>query len=66
LIESVETFLTLYHQEISDCQKFANEHGEILEALKEKDEGKVSEALKNNIRSGLEVVQRSFTRLVAK
>ncbi|MDY0039999.1 MAG: GntR family transcriptional regulator [Desulforhabdus sp.] len=66
LIESVETFLTLYHQEISDCQKFANEHGEILEALKEKDEGKVSEALKNNIRSGLEVVQRSFSRLVAK
>ncbi len=64
LIESVETFLTLYHQESADCHKFASEHGQILTALKNNDQQAAVEAMRNNIRSGLEVVQRSFTRLV--
>lgn len=66
LIESVEAFLNLYRQEITDCHKFSFEHGQILDAIKEKDEERVRTVLKNNIRSGLEVVERSFSRLVRK
>jgi len=66
LIVSVETFLTLYHQEPGDCQKFIQGHEEILVALKDKDAERVRLAMTNNIRSGLEVVQRSFSRLIRK
>lgn len=66
LIESVETFLNLYRQEITDCHKFSSEHGQILDAIKAKDEERVRIVLKNNIRSGLEVVERSFSRLIRK
>jgi DNA-binding GntR family transcriptional regulator len=66
LIVSVETFLTLYNQELGDCHKFVQEHSEILAALKDKDVERVRLAMTNNIRSGLEVVQRSFSRLIRK
>jgi DNA-binding GntR family transcriptional regulator len=66
LIEPVETFLTLYHQEEGDCHKFIQEHREILAALKDKDVERVRFAMTNNIRSGLEVVQRSFSRLIRR
>ena len=66
LIISVETFLTLYNQELGDCNKFIEEHREILDALKAKDVERVRLAMTNNIRSGLEVVQRSFSRLIRK
>ncbi|SCY58564.1 GntR family transcriptional regulator [Desulfoluna spongiiphila] len=66
LIESVETFLNLYRQEITDCHKFSFEHGQILAAIKSKDEAQVRAVLQNNIRSGLEVVERSFSRLIRK
>lgn len=64
LIESVETFLTLYHQEQADRQKFADEHLDILNALKSGDAERVGAAMRKNIRSGLEVVERSFSRLI--
>lgn len=66
LIVSVETFLTLYNQEQGDCNKFIQEHREILAALKDKDVERVRLAMTNNIRSGLEVVQRSFSRLIRR
>lgn len=66
LIESVETFLNLYRQEITDCHKFSFEHGEILDAIKAKDEERVRIVLTENIRSGLEVVERSISRLIRK
>ncbi|MCG8471504.1 MAG: GntR family transcriptional regulator [Desulfobacterales bacterium] len=66
LVESVETFLNLYRQEITDCHKFSFEHGQILAAIKSGDEEAVREALQDNIRSGLEVVERSFSRLIRK
>ena len=66
LIESVETFLNLYRQEITDCHKFSYEHGQIIKAIKSGDEEAVAEALRNNIRSGLDVVERSFSRLIRK
>lgn len=66
LIESVETFLNLYRQEITDCHKFYVEHGQILAAIKAGDEDQVRAVVQNNIRSGLEVVNRSFSRLVRK
>lgn len=66
LVESVETFLTLYTHEVTDCHKFSDEHLQILTALKAKDEEQVSAAMKKNIRSGLAVVERSFSRLDRK
>ena len=66
LIESVETFLNLYRQEITDCHKFSREHGEILDAIKSGDEELIRQTLQNNIRSGLDVVERSFSRLIRK
>lgn len=63
LIESVETFLTLYDQERSDCQKFSEEHLQILQAIKQRDEEKLVEAVSGNIRSGLDVAQRTISRL---
>jgi DNA-binding GntR family transcriptional regulator len=64
LIESVETFLTLYHQEQADREKFIEEHLEILNALKKGDIEQVTDSMRKNIRSGLEVVERSFSRLI--
>lgn len=64
LVESVETFLTLYHQEQADREKFTEEHLEILNALKKGDIEQVTESMRKNIRSGLEVVERSFSRLI--
>jgi DNA-binding GntR family transcriptional regulator len=64
LIESVETFLTLYHQEQADREKFTEEHLEILNALKKGDIEQVTDSMRKNIRSGLEVVERSFSRLI--
>lgn len=64
LIESVETFLTLYHQEQADREKFTEEHLEILNALRKGDIEQVTDSMRKNIRSGLEVVERSFSRLI--
>jgi len=64
LIEAVETFLTLYSQEISDRHKFSQEHKRILEAIKSKDEKELNEALTINIKSGLSVVERTLSRLM--
>ncbi len=64
LIEAVETFLTLYNQEVSDRQKFSQEHKRILEAIKAKDEEELKEAMATNIHSGLSVVERSLSRLM--
>lgn len=63
LIESVETFLTLYDQERNDCKKFTEEHYQILTAIKEKDEEKLVETVSNNISSGMEVAKRAISRL---
>lgn len=63
LIESVETFLTLYDQERKDCRKFSEEHLQILMAIKEKDEEKLIRAMSENIRSGMEVAKRTISRL---
>ncbi len=64
LIEAVETFLTLYSQEVSDRQKFTMEHKRILEAIKAKDENELKEAMATNINSGLNVVERTLSRLM--
>lgn len=64
LAEAVETFLTLYNQEVSDRQKFSQEHKRILDAIKAKDQEKLKEALAINIHSGLCVVEQSLSRLM--
>lgn len=66
LILSVETFLTMSHQQQSDYPKFIQEHGEILAALKDKDVERLRAAMKNNINSGFEVAQRSISLLIRK
>lgn len=63
LVESVETYLTLYSHEKNDCIKFSNEHFQILDSIKAKDAGAVRTAMQTNILSGLKVAERSFARL---
>lgn len=62
LIESIETFLTIYRQDTADKQRFIEEHSKILEAIKAKDITAACEAMRTNILSGLEIVERTFSR----
>ncbi len=64
LIQSVETFLILYPQEKSVCLKFNKEHGQILEAIKSKDQEKLKNILAKNIKGGLDVIEKSFQKMM--
>ena len=62
LIESIETFLTIYRQDTSDKQRFIKEHANILEAIQANDVSAAREAMRINILSGLEIIERTFSR----
>jgi DNA-binding GntR family transcriptional regulator len=66
LIESVETFLTLRRQELTDCHLFTEEHGLILTAIKSKDKDLAKTVMRKNIQRGLEVVERTFPQLMGR
>jgi len=66
LILPVETFLNAYHQETADYQRFNSEHTRIIASLKEKDPQSLKEALTNNIRGGLEIIEKTYSRMVRK
>lgn len=66
LVESVETFLKLYRQETADKQKFTKEHEQIITAFKAGDKTLACEAMKMNILSGLEIVERTFSKFHIK
>jgi DNA-binding GntR family transcriptional regulator len=62
LVESVETFLTLYRQDPADKQRFIKEHDQIVKAIIAGDTTAACEAMRTNILSGLEIVERTFSR----
>ena len=66
LVESVETFLTLHRQETVDKHAFFEEHEQIVNALKACDVDMAQEAMRSNIISSLEVVERRFSQFVTK
>ena len=66
LVESVETFLKLYRQETADKQKFVEEHDQILTAVTTGDVTLACEAMRTNILSGLEIVERTFSKFDIK
>ena len=64
LVESVEAFLTLYPMGKDACLKLTGEHPEILKALQNKDVERARAAMKRNIRSGLDIIERSYSPLM--
>ncbi|NNG00871.1 MAG: GntR family transcriptional regulator [Desulfobacteraceae bacterium] len=66
LIQYVETFLNLYRQDREDCTKFNAQHAAILAAIKANDKKRLATALTLNIKSGLEVIEKTYQRLVRK
>lgn len=66
LVESVETFLTLYRQETADKQRFIKEHELIVTAIKAGDVTLACEAMRTNVLSGLEIAKRTFAKFVIK
>lgn len=66
LVESVETFFTLYRQETADKHTFFEEHEQIVNALKACDVDMAQEIMRSNIINNLEIVERIFTQYIAK
>ena len=66
LVESVEAFLTVYVQNPTDEQKFIEEHGRIVEALQARDVTLACDAMRTNVLSGLDIVERTLSQFVVK
>lgn len=66
LVESVEAFLTIYMQDTADKQKFIEEHGQIVMALEAGDADLAAEAMKANVLSGLQIVERTLSQFIIK
>lgn len=66
LVESVEAFLTVYMQNPTDKQKFIEEHGRIVEALQAGDVTLACDAMRTNVLSGLNVVERTLSQFIVK
>ena len=64
LILPVEVFLNAYHQDEEDCRRFHAEHGEILQALVEKDAETLRTVLTANIKAGFQVIDKTYNRMV--
>jgi DNA-binding GntR family transcriptional regulator len=66
LVESVETFLTLRRQKLTDCQQFTEEHGLIIQAIRNKDKELANTIMRKNIKSGLEIVERTISEFIIR
>ena len=66
LVESAEAFLTVYMQKTADKQRFIDEHGRIVEALQAGDVPLACDAIRTNVRSGLDIVERTLSQFVVK
>ncbi|MCP4020883.1 MAG: GntR family transcriptional regulator [Desulfobacteraceae bacterium] len=64
LILSVESVLNIYRWEKDLCMKFNAEHRAIINALKDKDPEKVKETLEINIKSGLEIIEETYNKML--
>jgi len=66
LILPVETFLNNFHQETTDCHRFNKEHDRIIQSLRNNDTKALKLALTKNIRGGLEIIEKTYNRMVRK
>jgi DNA-binding GntR family transcriptional regulator len=64
LVQSVESVLNIYRRERVHCIKFNKQHRAILYALKSKNPDKVKETFEVNIKSGLEVIKETFSKMM--
>jgi DNA-binding GntR family transcriptional regulator len=64
LVQSVESVLNIYRREKDHCIKFNKQHRAILDALKRKDPDGVKAAFEINIKSGLEIIKDTFSKLL--
>lgn len=64
LVQSVESVLNIYRRERGHCIKFNQQHRAILNALKRKNPEEVKAAFEINIKSGLEIIKDTFSKLL--
>lgn len=64
LVFSVESVLNIYQWQKKHCIKFNAEHRRILDALKSQDPELVRQSLEINIKSGLEIIQDTYDRML--
>lgn len=64
LILPVEIFLNVVRQDRDDCMRFLAEHREILEALENRDAGRLKTLLTTNIKGGFDVIEKTYSRMV--
>lgn len=64
LVQSVESVLNIYRREKDHCIKFNKQHRAILDALKRKNPEDVKATFEINIRSGLEIIKDTFSKLL--
>jgi DNA-binding GntR family transcriptional regulator len=64
LVQSVESVLNIYRRENDHCLRFNAQHRDILDALQSKDPQRVEATFKKNIKSGLEVIKDTYSKLL--
>lgn len=64
LVQSVESVLNIYRREKEHCVRFNKQHRAIIDALKSKDPEKVKTTFEINIKSGLEVIKDTYSKLL--
>ncbi len=61
---SVESVLNIYHWERKHCLKFNTQHQTIIDAFKTKDPTRVKKTIKLNIKSGLEIIEETYSKML--
>jgi DNA-binding GntR family transcriptional regulator len=64
LVQSVESVLNIYRREKKHCKKFNQEHRAIFDALKSKNPERVKSTFEVNIKSGLEIIKDTYSKLL--
>jgi DNA-binding GntR family transcriptional regulator len=64
LVQSVESVLNIYRREEAHCVRFNAQHRAILDALKSKDPQRVKKTFEINIRSGIDIIEETYSKLV--
>lgn len=64
LVQSVESVLNIYRREKEACLRFNAQHRDILAALKSRDPDRVKKTLEVNIKSGIDIIKDTYSKLV--
>ncbi len=64
MVQSVESVLNIYRREKDHCIRFNLQHRAMLEALKSRNPEMVKKTIEINIKSGLEVIKDTFSKLM--